>query len=207
MSKTIRIYTAAELKRKNPRAFEKAWERFRSTNDEIPWSGEIMDSLKAVFKHTHGISNLKDWSIDAYGYSYVKFEFDQDEAGELTGNRALAWLENNLLADLRIPNRPMFFRLGVGEPYQPTDRGELAKYGQYYRPGMIKPCPFTGVCFDEDYIESLLKSIKAGDTLQEAFAELANVAAKAMQSEIEAQNSEEYFLDQNGQYTIDGVRV
>lgn len=207
--KQIRVYTAQELKRKNPSGFERALERFRSYNDDILWSGEIMDSLKAVFKHTSGISNLHDWSIDAYGYSYVKFEFNQDEAGELSGNRALAWLENNLLGDLRIPNRPMFFRLGAGEPYQPTDRGELAKYGQHYRAGMIKPCPFTGVCFDEDFIESLLNSIKAGDTLQEAFSGLADVAAKLFRSEIEYQNSEEYFLENSDdlEFTIDGVRV
>lgn len=214
MSKQIRVYTAAELKRKNPQAFEKALEHFRSCNDEIPWQGEIIDSLKAVFKHTNGISNLRDWSIDAYGYSYVKFEFDQDEVGDLTGNRALAWLENNLLADLRIkPTMPMFTRFtlpdGSRTEYQPTERGELAKYGQYYRPGMIKPCPFTGVCFDEDYLESLQNSIKAGDTLKEAFAELADVAAKLFRNEIEYQNSEEYFLESESeaQYTVDGRRI
>lgn len=207
MSKQIRVYTAAELKRKNPQAFEKALEHFRSHNDEIPWQGEIIDSLKALFKHTNGISNLRDWSIDAYGYSYVKFEFDQDEAGGLTGNRALAWLENNLLGDLRIKFMP-YGRIDK-EHHWKSSRAELSKYGQYYRPGMIRPCPFTGVCFDEDYIESLQKSIKAGDTLKDAFAELADVAAKLFQAEIEYQNSEEYFLESesDAQYTIDGVRI
>src|SRR5687767_12059963 len=96
--KTIKVYTPAELKKKNPSAFEKAHSRWNDDNTEIPWSGEIIDSLKAVFEHS-GIA-LRDYSIDAYGYSYVKFDMESD-VQELKGQRALAWIENNLLADLR----------------------------------------------------------------------------------------------------------
>lgn len=182
MSKTIRVYSPQELKKHHPEGFERAWETFK--NDEIidiPWGGEIMDSLKATFKAA-GI-RLTDWEISTCSYSYVQFDMDSD-VRDLSGPRAMAWLENNLLGDLRIP-------------FKGSKRWELAKYGQYYRPGMIKPCPFTGVCFDEDMLESLQRDIKAGESLGYAFSNLANVAAKAMESEVEYLQSEEYFLEQD----------
>lgn len=193
--KTVKLYTPAELKKKNPEGFESALQHFRDGNNDIPWTDEIMDSLKALFKATNGVY-LRDWSIDAYGYSYVRVEFNQDEAGDLTGNRALAWLENNLLGDLRV-NRSFLSRVKQysGKWY------DFTKYGE------IPSCPLTGVCFDEDYIESLLKSIKAGDTLKEAFENLADVASKLFQAEIEGQDSEENFLEQNLYFTKDGTPV
>jgi hypothetical protein len=72
---------------------------------------------------------------------------------------------------------------------------------------MIHPCPFTGVCFDEDFIESLLKDIKQGESLGDAYQNLALVAGKLMESEIEQVNSEENFLEQEHLYTIDGRMV
>lgn len=202
---TITVYTPAELKDHNPDGFEKALDWFRYTyNDEIHWSDEIMDSLKACFKAS-GI-RLTDWSIGADSYSYVRFDMDSD-VRELSGNRALAWLENNLLGDLRVEFHPYTFVLPSGTIHK-TKRAELAKYGQYYRPGMIKPCPFTGVCFDEDMIESLLKDIKAGETLGDAYSNLADVARRLFESEIEYQNSEENFLEQEHlQFTEDGRKV
>lgn len=200
--RTIKVYSPSELKKKHPEGFERAHEWYKSHDAEIPWQGEIMDSLKAVFDAS-GI-NLRDWSIDAYGYSYVKFSMN-DEVRDLSGNRALAWLENNLINDLRIKHTPMFFK---AVEWHKNERAHLAQYGKYYRAGMIKPCPFTGVCFDEDYIESLFKSINEGDSLGEAYDNLANVAAKLFQNEIEAQQSEEYFLDQGHlEFTKEGHRI
>lgn len=193
MSTTIRVYSPAELKRKNPEGFERAWQQFsRNEIQDIPWGGEIMDSLKATFKAA-GI-RLTDWEIGPDSYSYVRFAMDSD-VRDLSGPRAMAWLENNLLGDLRIP-------------FSGSKRWELAKYGQYYRPGMIKPCPFTGVCFDEDMLESLQRDIKAGESLGDAFSYLATVASKAMESEVRYLQSEEYFLEQSDlQYTKDGRLV
>lgn len=191
--KTIKVYTPAELKRKNPEGFERAWESFKQDElCDLPWGGEIIDSLKATFKAA-GLGKIH-YEIGAYSYSYVQFEMD-DDVRNLEGQRALAWLENNLLGSLRIP-------------FTGSQRWELSKYGKYYRSGMIKPCPFTGVCFDEDMIESLLKDIKAGDSLGDAFSNLASVAAKLMEAELESLQSEEYFLEQDHfQYTKDGKLI
>jgi hypothetical protein len=202
--KTIKVYTPAELKKKNPVAFEKAHQRWNDNNTEIPWMGEIIDSLKAVFDAS-GI-NLRDYSIDAYGYSSVRFDMKSD-VRELQGQRALAWLENNLLADLRYKDgiRHIKERVWKSEHVKSVSRAD----GVFiHKVGELKSCPFTGVCFDEDMLESLQKSIKAGDTLEDAYNELASVAAKAFSDEIEQSQSEEEFLAQDHlEYTIDGRLV
>lgn len=178
----INTYTAQELKGEFPKGFERAHEQYkRSCYDYgIAWTDEIMESMKQVFEHTDGI-RLKDYDIGYRGRG-VTVSFDQDEAEDLSGARAQAWIENNLLYKLRIP-------------YEGKERKRLAQYGQYYRPGMIKPCPFTGYCADDDYLDSLRDDIKAGCTLREAFENLGNVAERLIDSEWEDQLSEEYFID------------
>lgn len=201
--RTIKLYSPAELKKKNPQGFEKAHDWFRSTNDEIPWQREIIDSLKAVFKASN--LDLRDYEISAFSHSWLQFDCDSDVA-DLSGNRALAWLENNLLASLRIKFQP-FGRVDKEHQWVST-RATLSKYGQFYRAGMVPPCPFTGVCFDEDYLESLRNDIKSGSTIKEAYKNLAHVAGKLFEAEIEQQNSEENFLEQDHlEFTIEGVCI
>ena len=187
--KTIKVYTPKELKRKNPDGFERAHEWYKNHETEIHWGDEIIDSLKASIDAS-GLT-LKDWSIDAYGYSYVKIEMD-DEVRDLKGQRALAWLENNLIGHLR-EHRTFINRVKKYEQWH-----DFTKYGD------VPSCPFTGVCFDEDYIEALFKSISEGDSLGEAYDNLANVAARLFDNEIENQNSEEYFLECGLEFTKDG---
>jgi hypothetical protein len=191
--KKITVYTPEELKEANPRGFEIALEGFRAGNEEIPWTDEIMDSLKALFKAS-GIA-LRDWSIGAYSYSYVKFDMEEG-VQELSGSRALAWLENNLFSDLR-ERRRFINRVKKYEKWH-----DFTKFGE------IPSCPLTSICFDEDFIESLVKDIKAGDSLKEAYENLASVASKLFEAEYDYQNSEENFLEQNHlQFTEDGRSV
>lgn len=187
---TVTLYTAEELKSANPEAFEKAFERFQSQQDEIFWTDETIESLKETFKHSN--IDLEDYNLDAAypTHSFIRFDMDND-VYDLSGVRAQAWLENNLLSDLRIP-------------FSGPRRWEVAKYGSYYRPGMIKPCPFTGYCADEDFLESLQNDIKAGKCLGDAYKNLAHVAGTLLSNELEYQTSEEHFLEQDFQYTIDG---
>lgn len=192
--KTVTLYTPAELKELDSDAFDKALEWFQDEyNDEVPWTGEIMDSLKAVIKAS-GL-RLLDWSIGAYSYSDISVEMDSD-VEELSGNRALAWLENNLLSNLR-EHRTFVNRVKKYEHWH-----------DFTRYGAIPSCPLTGVCFDEDFIDALLKSVKDGDTLKDAYNSLADVARKLFESEIEAANSEENFLEQDHlTFTEDGEYV
>ena len=192
--KRITVYSPAELKAKYPEAFEKAHAEFAQNENDIPWTDEIVDSLKELFKACNGVS-LRGYSIsDDAHRSYMKLVWSHEDIKDFTGARAQAWLENNLLSDLRIP-------------WRGDERKRLAKYGEWYRPGLIKPCPFTGVCFDEDYIESLQKDIKAGESLGDAFNNLCNVASHLIEQEYEYIASEEYFLEQDLQFTKEGKLI
>lgn len=195
--KQIKVYTVTELKKKFPEAFETAHKKFQNSQYgfQIPWSNEIMDSLKAVFEFS-GI-NLKDWSISTDSRSYVKFDMEIDTK-YLSGNRALAWLENNLFYKLR-ENRPFNERVKYYSrvPYNFTHYGKQ------------KDCPLTGYCADDDFLDSLLKEVKSGSTLEDAYHNLADEAAKMFENEYEYMMSEEYFIEcsSDDQFTKDGVRI
>lgn len=192
---TVTTYTASELKEQFPDAFDRALNHYRDGNTEIPWQDETIDSLKAILKAT-GIT-LRDYSLGAYNRgNHIRIEFQQDEAGELTGKRAIAWLENNLYGLKRIS-------------YTSPDRWKRAKYNDSYRSchpagspvlqsycaGHIPPYAFTGYCADEIYTEALNKAVRSGDTLKEAFEGLADVCMDLLEKESESQNTEEAFLE------------
>lgn len=182
---TVTTYNVRELKDQFPEAFERALENYRNSNDDIPWQDETIDSLKALLRAA-GIT-LKDWSLGAYDRgNFIKIQFSNHdsryETEELNGARAIAWLENNLYGQFRIP-------------WKGEKRDSVRKYGTYYRPGLIHPCPFTGYCADESYIEALNKAVRSGDTLKEAFESLADVCMRLLEEESEAQDSEECFIE------------
>ena len=176
---TINTYLVGEL---SPKAFERARREYIDDFlDILPWQDEIFKSFEELFKRTSGIK-LKDFSIGIYNRPMVKVIFDHDEAADLTGARAFAWLENNLLASLRIP-------------FDGERRKKVMKYGADYRPGMIEPCPLTGYCFDDALLESLSKSIREGRTLEYAFENLGAVVTRELESEYEQETSEEGFRE------------
>ena len=192
----MNVYTAEELKKENPKAFEKAFQEYRESreSDGAFWSDEVIQSLKGLM--TASGLKMTDWAIGGRG-TFLSTDISE-EAGALEGKRALAWIENNLLGALRIP--------WTGEK-----RKSVAKYGDGYRPGQVKSCPFTGVCYDEDFIDALLKEIKEGMNLKDAYASLAEKADEIINAELEAELEESYFLEHASAneygYTIDGVMV
>jgi hypothetical protein len=190
--KTIELYTPQELKDANPEGFEKAHQEYNYDNMDIPWQSDIMDSLKAIVKES-GLA-LRDWNIsgDYPSHSWIKVDMESDVAG-LHGQRALAWLENNLFDGLR-ERRTFINRVKRYKSWH-----DFTKYGE------IPSCPFTGYCADEDFIEALVKAVKDGDTLEDAYTGLAQVAGKLFEQEIEQAQSEETFLEQDHLlYTLEG---
>ena len=115
---------------------------------------------------------------------------------QLTGRRAWAWLENTLLAPHRIP-------------WTDPERWHLTKYGSWYRAGMVKPCPFTGVCYDESYLEDIRDSIRLGHTVGDAMSIFLNQRAEALADEdVTYQLSENAMNDADDgedKYTSEGV--
>lgn len=198
----VKIKTVDEL---TPEEFRRAHQKWNDNTSDIPWADETYDSLKKLFEKCQGIT-LKDWSLGAYHQGcYVKFQFHQEEAADLCGARALAWIENNLLAGLRIPAAAPLVdvldekgkRIRKGRYYFIKAGGNLAEdaRGRRGAVGEMPACPLTGYCADDDLIEALLKDIKDGMSLRDAFRGLADEVRRLLESEDEYQRSEEAFRE------------
>lgn len=191
------LYTIAELQEQFPDGYRAALAQYQRDVDRdpyIPWQDEIADSLKAVYEAA-GVS----YSDLAFGVCYrgtgVRIKSD---GLDIAGRRAWAWLENNLLSGLRVP-------------FKGKRRWEVSKYGAAYRAGVVPPCPLTGYCADEDFLDSLRESIKDGATVKDALSWLPAVAARLLESELEYQRSEEAFFEEAAcnlwEYDSEGNRV
>jgi hypothetical protein len=167
-TETHHIYKFHEL---TPDAQEHAIECYRESieSDPVPWAEELFDSLQAIFEESY--LTLKDYSLGMYSHSYVKFDMDDDIA-ELSGLRALTWLENNLLCNAR-----------TTEQEYRQNLKDCLRYG--YRIGQVKPCPFTGVCYDDDFLDHLIESINSGMCLKDAYSSLADKYQSILESEYE----------------------
>ena len=190
---TRKIFTFDELSEESQ---EKAIENYReyTISDPIPWSNEIFDSMKAIFDLLH--IKLLDWQLGAHCYSYIKFEIDQD-TGDLSGSRAIGWIENNLIDLLRV-TRGSYLK----------NRKDYFRYG--YRVGKVKDCPLTGVCFDHDFLDSLLDSIKSGMTIKDSLSGLADTYQRLLEREYEASQESEYIreeLQHNGMEFLENGEI
>ena len=175
----ITIYKFSGL---SEEAQEKVLEYYRYKLTDVFGVDEIIGSLKAVFEHCYDVS-MKDYSIGSYEYN-IKIEFNSDDVAELSGVRAYTWLENNLFKYLRISKAEYL-----------KNRKDYFRYGKSYRIGCIKECPLTGMCYDEDFLDSLKADVLSDYTLKEAFENLAYVASKLIQTEEEFQSSDEYIAE------------
>jgi hypothetical protein len=176
-TKTITLYKFSEL---SEDAQRRAIERYRDRNYEIHWQEELIDSFSAVYAAMN--VKLKDYSLGLHSYSYVKIDLE-DSIANLSGARALGWIENNLLAGLRMTRHEYM-----------KNRKNNFQYG--YRIGKIKECPFTGTCFDMDFLDCITKELKSGDTLGEVLKRrLPEKYVELLQAEYDDQNSDEYISD------------
>lgn len=172
-TRTVVTYKYDEL---SDDAKTKAYEWWESgiNDDWIAWQNENGESVEATISNA-GLT-LRDYSIDPYGYSTLEVApFDGED---LTGARAYAWLENNLLAPVRVPWQ-----------------GHIHRKYHYDKPGAVKSGPFTGYYLDDVCIAAVLDAIGAGYTLRDAFQSLAHTWARATRDVIEQEHSREYFED------------
>ena len=174
-TETVNIYKIEDL---NEEQFETAHREYRESSFEIHWQSEILESFQAVIKACGYKS--RDWGIGANYHCYIRL--NKTDCDDLSGPRAFAWLENQVLSPLRIS-------------FAGERRWKLAKYGKYYRPGMVSPCPFTGYCADDDLLDDLKDSIRSGMVIRDAVMALADKAGRILQGEYEDQMSEDYFRD------------
>jgi len=207
--KTIKVYSASELKDKFPEAFEKVLEKWQyNCKEDIFWGDEIFASMKETFEAA-GLT-LTNWELGTYSPCFVRFTMPTywSELAEVDmlvenyeGKRALKWLKEAFgLKSVKRVN------------YIGHDKKKHFRYDIVKTDGEDWSCEFTGYCADHDYIESLLEDVsKNGCTLEDAFSNLAKVYGKLIEQELENQQSEEYFLEHAGSnefsYTEHGVRI
>ena len=147
--KTIRtkVYQFNELSKD---AKEKAIEWFRGIN-EYNGSSEVLDSIRNGLRHFE--SFLKDYSIDwdnINGCDFkIKMDYD-DEICELSGVRLWKYLHNNSLLTY------------------------WNKYNKKRDDLLSGNCPFTGVTFDEDFLDNIREFVKKPNN--QTFEELLNDA-------------------------------
>lgn len=210
---TIKVYSASELKEQFPDGFERAHKKWCDavSCEPLDWSGEIMDSLKAMYKQAD--IDLKDWAISDCSPSWVKIniptywsELAQDDllVDDYTGQKALVWVKDAY--DLKSVKR-------VNYTYV-NDKGQKVKSFRYditKKDGTDWDCGFTGVCYDHDFIDSLLGDIHSGCTLSEAYHNLADKAGKLFYDEYISQCEESYFVDHaeanEYQFLEDGTQI
>lgn len=221
--KVTTVYTAPELKAleedvdHDGRPFTRALEKYREhlTLDYV--SEEMMGSLRGLCDAA-GV-RIKDYSLGACNRgNNLRVEIPgEDGAADLTGARALAWIENRILGPLRRPwglqapaaSTKKYVNGAHSSVYNLDENGRPLR--RWYAPGAVPSCPFTGVCYDEDFLDDVIKSVKAGRTLKEAFEDLADLFARMAEDEYEYRGEEEQFLeaaDVNGwEYDADGDMV
>jgi hypothetical protein len=189
MSKTVEVtqYRLSELKELFPEGYETAIgdERERISNDGYClWSDEIMDSLEAIIEAMGFVPHK--WRIGPYDRAELMVRFRSSDACDVSGRRAIAWIENHLE-----PFRAKFVSVLSAHYALPFYKENRV----YNKPGSLKACPFTGVCFDEDFIDALRKDVKSGTSIKDAIGHLATDAQRMMEAECEYQSSEEAIFE------------
>lgn len=165
-TRTETVYTASELRDHDRAAFNRAWQRYCSNvYDDPAWSSEHGESLGAALAAVGDNPPVIDGPTGA------------DDV-----RRCMAWLENNILSSLRIG-------------YSGAQRSKVARYGCFYRPGMVKPCPWTGYCADETMLDALRQAARSGVSPHEWPRILHEEADRAWEQEVEWQASEDAFVE------------
>lgn len=171
---TRNVYTAAELQAQFPKAFDRALERYRQAiYDDPPWQSEWQDSL------TEALKPFKNRELPCLEHAGI--------------GRTMAWIENNILGPMRIPFTP-YFAPGL-QPEVGRSRRRLSKYGSFYRPGMIKPCPWTGFVGDEVMLDEIRKCAREGIPLRDFITRLVDECNRAFGEDTESNCTEEAFIE------------
>jgi hypothetical protein len=155
---------------------------------------DIMDSLHGLAKIITGYTGY-DWSVGMHNQNYkytlkkdpIVFENSEEVNFYARTSRARArrigWWENNVLSPLRITRKQY-------------KEGGYHLYGKDYQIGKVKPCPFTGVFFDEVLLEEAYKYfVVNGTTIEHTFDLLARDIDFMLREEYEYQTSREHFED------------
>ena len=206
----VKLYSFNELSQE---AKEKAIQNHRNNGLEYFWNEENLQSLKAFCKVFD--IDLKKYSIDSYGHSYVDTSLNASEdVLNLSGVRLLKYLWNNFRTD--IYKGKYYFVKSEQALKHKRVKSQTLKNGKIfnsYRSAiqLESSCPFTGYCMDEDLLEPVFKfmalplnSVTYEDLLNDCIESWLSAAVK----DLEYQESDEFIgehLEANEyEFTEDG---
>lgn len=184
--RTINIYTFDEL---SDDAKETAIKSAREKGITDTIEHCISDAVKTIENAAEAFGfRLADYNIGSEVYRCsVKLAGNSTlENEEITGQRLRTWLMNNCY-DV------FYCSKTYGKQIRAHSRFGLTKY-QYQRHSRVitvqNDCPFTGVCYDEDFLDCFRAFLKkpTEQTLEELFEEGAHDVCKSLESE------EQYYL-------------
>ena len=179
---TRTIYDVEELKAQCPAAFQAALRTHEAFTYESADTSDEWGSLAALDKVT--------------GYERGRTQYmEQAEWLQFQGRRAWAWLENDVLAQHRIPWRP--YVRSEGSEFKPKGpvRTRYEGGSRGYRCGQVPPCPFTGFHMDELLLGSLREHLRADFTVGSALFALEGAVQRSIDEDLTYQASEEGFIE------------
>ncbi len=180
--KEITIYTLEELEEVNEEAFNK-----------------VLAEWATYVKTDRDYVPWSDETIDSLRHVV-------EACGATLGGVSICPFYGNSSITVKTPN------IGTDTPDDWVWVNVLQKYkylndnGEAYFPGL---CAFTGYCGDDDMLESVWEDVSTGSSLRDALHNLAGVAQKMMEDDIEQDCERESMLINWGEqeYTIDGYQV
>jgi len=166
--KTIEVYSVHELSNE---AMERAFDKWLNRDFEFWPSNEIIKSIERGLEF-FGFS-LKNYSIDFSNANRSSYVISEPGVSELFGVRLWKYINNNYLT-------------------------YISKYDKETKNTLDGDCPFTGVCYDEDFLDPVRKFMKKPDNL--SFSDLMESAVHSVlvsaENEYDYMQSDEYFIEE-----------
>lgn len=186
---TVKLFTFEEL---NEEAKAKAIGDWRCRAHEYDWIDEIQDAADAIAK-AMSIKISFDDNCYQTSCSWEANGFFSDEEWDMTGARLIAWIEKRIPLKVLSYDIRQKFKVLSQKGYTKHSKWALAK--TRYEDNLL-----TGYCDDYCYQESLFELVdemKRGNkvNLETFFDKLCEHFAKAVDIEIENQNSDEYISE------------
>jgi hypothetical protein len=193
----LKLYSFSEL---SDEAKQNAIENYRSKGYEPNWTQENTDTVKAFY-------NV--FPIEQYGRDWTNFRINanHDEINDFSGIRLAKYIWNNYKDQLfkgkyysgfnGVQDKPIRHkRLKVNEIKTGSNKG---KFGHYYHSAITldNSCVLTGYSIDDDILQPVYEFLEKPDntTFEELIQDCLNAWQKAVESDEEYQNSDEYIAE------------
>lgn len=175
-TKTTNLYAFTELS-PAAQAVAIANEREYRAQAGDSWAHENKESLNA-FCDAFPV-RAKSWSYSACSHDITALFTGEKSAGDLSGVRLLAYLQNNYG---HLLSAPVIFRKGYGPGKKRLSKAVFT----------ASSCPFTGYCADEDLLQPIREFIQKPDarTFRELLYDCLESWAQAREDDCAYQESE-----------------